>query len=109
MPETRWIVMSEVIFLREWQTVGPAENEQLACQFSFTPKEAEYVAELGRSGRIEILEVRGGLRISTRSFIGAVRLGPITLHVRPKLAELSPTAMATFLRYALGMDMMSNW
>jgi 5-methylcytosine-specific restriction enzyme subunit McrC len=101
--------MNEAILLREWQTVGPADDSRLASLPSLSPEEAAHVAALGRSGRIEILEVRGGLRISTRSYVGSVRLGQTTVHIRPKLVELSPTAMATFLRYALGMDMVSNW
>jgi 5-methylcytosine-specific restriction enzyme subunit McrC len=101
--------MNEAILLREWQTVGPADDSRLASLPAFSAEEAEYVAALGGSGRIEILEVRGGLRISTRSYVGSVRLGQTTVHIRPKLAELSPTAMATFLRYALGMDMVINW
>ena len=49
------------------------------------------------------------MRISTYSFAGVVRLGPIALHIEPKLAELSPAGMASLLRYALGMDMLRTW
>jgi len=100
--------MNEIL-LREWQTVGPSDHPALASPSQLSQEESEQISELNRSRQIEILEVRGGWRVSTRSYVGLVRLGQTTLHIRPKLAELSPAGMATFLRYALGMKMVPGW
>jgi 5-methylcytosine-specific restriction enzyme subunit McrC len=101
-------VVKEVV-LREWQTIGPKEEPILAGCRAFSAEETINVAELARRQQLEVLEVRDGIRISTRSYVGGINLGPLTLHIRPKLAELSSTAMAVFLRYALGFEMVSIW
>lgn len=92
------------VLLREWTTTGPADDPVLANCRPFTPEEADRVANLARLGRVQVLEVRGGLRVTTRSYVGILPLGPVTLHIRPKLAGLNAPAMAALLRYALGLD-----
>jgi len=101
--------LSEVVSLREWQTVGPAENASLSKRYPFSAHDREVIANLAYSRRLEVLEVRDGLRITTTSFVGVVHLGSLTLQIRPKLAELSPGAMATILCYALGLESAYRW
>src|SRR5689334_12722829 len=100
---------TEEVVLREWQTVGPRDEQRLAGCRAFSPEEAIQVAELARRKQVEILEVRDGIRVSTRSYVGVIHLGPLTLHIRPKLTDLSASAMAVFLRYALGLEMVGRW
>ena len=86
--------------LREWQTRDPSTEPALRCG----PVDSQTRARIratNSTGRLEVVEVSGGLRVSTSSFVGAVDLGPVVLHIEPKIQpELAPTMM----RYALGLD-----
>jgi 5-methylcytosine-specific restriction enzyme subunit McrC len=93
--------------MAEWTTTGPSSELSLATCRAMTPVESAAAADMAKRGMVEALEIRNGLRITTRSYVGAIDLGPVVLQIRPKLADLSPAAMAAVLRYALGLDMLT--
>ena len=70
-----------VIRLREWQTI---EQPDLALREEDRPLTAQLGA--GASGRVAIDELRAGLRIAARSWVGVVRFADFDLVVEPKLA-----------------------
>lgn len=70
-----------VIRLREWQMI---ERPDLALREEDRPLAAQLGA--GASGRMAIDELRAGLRIVARSWVGVVRFADFDLVVEPKLA-----------------------
>lgn len=56
-----------------------------------------------RQRRIEVSELRHGLRVRTRSWVGVVRLHDVELRVVPKLAG-DPSMLARLLEISLGVD-----
>jgi 5-methylcytosine-specific restriction enzyme subunit McrC len=95
--------------LAEWTTAGPKDTPSLSGVRRLTEAEAARAAELTRLGLVEVLEVRDGLRVRTTSYVGVIPLGPVMLHIRPKFADLSPAAMAVFLRYALHLKALNRF
>src|SRR4051812_16838624 len=70
-----------VIRLREWQTI---ERTDFALREEDRPLAAQLSA--GAGGRVAIDELRAGLRIAARSWVGVVRFTDFDLVVEPKLA-----------------------
>lgn len=83
--------------MREWQEVDPAGSPQLR-DLVLTPDQQEVVAALHRRRVWRVKELRTGLAISTRSFVGSVQLGSLTIRIEPKVA---PGPLAALVRYAL--------
>lgn len=95
-----------LLILREWQTVGPSDDKRLAGRL-LLPAEATEVDILRRAGVLEVLEVRAGLRVASKSFVGTVRLGStLTVRVLPKIAsgQEATSGFAALLGYALGLS-----
>jgi 5-methylcytosine-specific restriction enzyme subunit McrC len=87
--------------MAEWQRRGPADTPVLAgLTLSTTPMVQNSLAALNQSGRLEILQLAGGLEIRTRSFVGQIQLGPLRLTIRPKLTGLP---LLHLLRFAYGL------
>jgi len=85
----------------EWQRRGPADTPELAgLSLSTTPVVLNSLAALNQSGRLEILQLAGGLEIHTRSWVGQIQLGPLRLTIRPKLPGLP---LLHLLRFAYGL------
>ncbi|MBX7223492.1 MAG: McrC family protein [Blastocatellia bacterium] len=53
-----------------------------------------------RSGRLEVLELAGGLELRATSYVGRVQLGALTLTIQPKLQG---APLLNLLRYAYGL------
>lgn len=58
------------------------------------------IRELGESGKLEILQLRDGLRIRTTSWVGRITLGGLSLHIRPKLSGMP---LLQLLRYTYSL------
>lgn len=63
-------------------------------------RERETIDRLIQKRRIAIREGRRGLEIRTRSHVGSIRLGDVTIRVRPKVGASEFSAL---LRYAVGL------
>lgn len=74
-------VTCPVVRLREWQTT---ERPDLALREEDRPLAAQLGA--GGTGRVAIDELRAGLRIGSRSWVGVVRFMDFDLIIEPKLA-----------------------
>lgn len=82
----------EIVELSEWQT--------RSLPGVFLNRSAQAAAN-ALHGRLAIRELRSGLEIEAKSFVGTVRLGDLTIHVHPKL---SAAHIPPFMRYALSFD-----
>lgn len=91
--------------LREWQTRGPDDDQVLLGQsFDDDPAARRLAADLTRSRRLGVTELRRGLSITTSSWVGRVRFGSLDVTILPKI-EGAP--FLTLLRYGFGLRELS--
>jgi 5-methylcytosine-specific restriction enzyme subunit McrC len=94
-------VTGRVIHLREWQAVDPASEPALrGVSFEADERARMLARALSESNRLEITELRSGLRLESRAFVGTVRVGPVTVVIQPKIDD---SHLTTLLRYAYGL------
>lgn len=87
------------LILTEWESRSPATDPQLADRW-FGSKDVAHLAEqLSQQGRLKFTELKTGLEVRARSHVGTVRLGDLTVTIRPKLDQSS---LLNLLRYAYG-------
>lgn len=88
------------VALREWETRSPSADPALAG-FRFANSDDRALARrLAEQGKLELVEMHDGLRVSTRSHVGRVRLGELTITIQPKLG---PDELLSLFRYAFGL------
>jgi 5-methylcytosine-specific restriction enzyme subunit McrC len=91
------------LVLREWESVGP-EDDGLGVTlrgFRFDdPAHRRLAKELTNAGTVRLEELYDGLRIETRSHIGRIQLGRLTLTILPKIGTGELLAL---FRYAYGL------
>lgn len=77
------------IRMPEWSSVDPQTPEVgdllRGLSFDSHPSASRKAAEMARYGVVEVTERRAGLAITTRSYIGRLRLGPLELTIIPKI------------------------
>lgn len=88
--------MNAIIQLREYETADARTHPELRRDLS--AEESAIVKAVNRSGRLEIVELKDGLRIKANRYVGAVSIGGLSVQIRPKLG---PEHLPAFLRYAL--------
>ena len=89
------------VALAEWQEATPETNPTLKDVYLPPgPHERAVLARLETQGMITVRELRTGLAIATTSFVGSIKIGPITVQIRPKIEG---HAFSVLLGYALGL------
>jgi hypothetical protein len=89
------------VALAEWQEVTPETIPSLAGVYlSPNAQERALLARLDTQGMITVRELRTGLAISTTSFVGSIKIGPLTVQIQPKIEG---HAFSALLGYALGL------
>lgn len=89
------------ISLPEWSECSWKSDIRLR-EFSLdsSPSIQAELQALNQSGQVEILELKHGLAIKTKSHVGRIRIGGLDLAIRPKLPGMK---LAALLRYAYGL------
>lgn len=88
------------ITLSEWQTLGPANCNELCGRFLDQSDGVKSVASrLAESRLLGLTELRNGLEIKSFSHVGRVRISDLNITVLPKLRGAS---LLKLLRYAYG-------
>ena len=103
------IANNRAIELTEWQSLDPSNCEALRGWF-IEPDDPDRVVwdQVVGSRLLDLAELRNGVRVSARSHVGRIRLGGLTVTVKPKLPGNS---MLNLLRYAYGfrrLNLLSN-
>jgi 5-methylcytosine-specific restriction enzyme subunit McrC len=89
--------VTEPVLLREW------ERRELPG-YSLDPLDRALAGELGRGRRLRLDDLRDGLRVGARQWVGVVRFeSGFELRVEPKLAG-TKLDLVGMIRYALGID-----
>lgn len=88
------------VVLREWEIRNPESGTALAGLSLAGGQPVQALAQmLSKESVLDVAELRSGLRIQTFSHVGRVRLGDLTITVRPKLDHAT---LLNLLRYAYG-------
>ena len=94
------IVESDSISLVEWEEATPELAPELAGIFIDDGKDIKQMTDLAKSGKLEIDQLRKGLRIRAKSYVGRIQIGPIQITIRPKISNVS---LLRLMRYAYGL------
>ena len=86
--------------LTEWSIASPETVPELVGLDLGDHSARQLAADLGASGRLNVVELRRGLRIETTSFVGSVQIGSVRVAIQSKLQGLP---LLTLLRYAYGL------
>jgi len=90
-----------VVSLREWETVIP-ERGGPTWGVSLEGAAARALAErLTDGGRLVVRELRTGLELQSKSWVGRVRLGDLDVVIQPKLA---PELLMALVGHCYGFD-----
>lgn len=90
----------EPVTIKEWENRDPELDSRLTG-LDLGDQAARKIAEdLTKSGKLEILELRQGIAIKAKSYVGSLRIGQLRLIIQPKLAE---KPLLNLLRYAYGL------
>jgi 5-methylcytosine-specific restriction enzyme subunit McrC len=94
--------MSEVALeLQEWSSNLPQPGSPLVGLSFGSDHLARAVAQqLSNAEKVEILELSSGLSIRTTSYVGKIRLGQLSITIRPKI---NGAPWLNLLRYAYGL------
>ena len=90
---------SRAIVLSEWSRSGP-ENPVLFGAALGSDAARGRASELHRERLVSILELRDGIQVETRAYVGRIELGELMVTIVPKLAQAELLAL---VRYALGL------
>lgn len=90
------------VTLNEWSELRADTKAGVALRrVTLSDKHTQAAAKLLTDQRIlEVLDLRSGLTIRSTSFVGAVQLGDLSIHIRPKIAF---DMMLSLFRYAYGL------
>lgn len=88
------------VALQEWSHVGPDNVADLRGLALDGDVPRRLAVDLARAGRLVVRELRNGIEIEARQWVGRVRLGSLTITVQPKIA---PDLLLRLYRYAFGL------
>ena len=76
---------------------------------ALTPEDRAVVAQLSvaAEGRLQIEELRRGLRVRTRSWVGVVRLPTVEIRIAPKVTD-DRLGLVRLLEYTSGLDALTR-
>ncbi len=84
--------------LAEWETCAPRPGHPLwGRALDAEPSVRRAAERITQEGKLDILELAAGLRVSARQYVGALRLGSLEIVIRPKLEGLP---LLNLMRYA---------
>lgn len=86
------------VSLNEWEEVTCPES---VSGFLEGGEDAEQlIDDLTRSGKLEIYQLKKGLRLRASSYVGRIKIGRIQITIRPKISDLR---LLRLMRYAYGL------
>ncbi len=91
-------LLTDTVDIREWWNWSSRVTD---ITFTPTPGEEALAASLTAAGTIEISFLRSETRIAARAHVGSIRLGGVSIRVRPKI-EGAPLLRLVQFAYGLG-------
>lgn len=89
------------IFLHEWQHQTIVDEKGAAIPIILSQSDSILSDKLSSGGFLHVQDLKSGLNIQTTSYVGRLQLGPLQLHIRPKIEHLP---LLSLFRYAYGLN-----
>ena len=87
--------------LLEWQRATPESHDRLRdLDLGLKRQERAMLARLDQRSMVTVRELRNGVAVSTTSYVGSIRTGPLTVKIEPKLRGPPFSAL---LGYSVGL------
>ena len=87
--------------LSEWQRATPESHAELRhLDLDLGPRDRAVLARLDQQPMVRVQELRDGVAVSTTSYVGSIRTGPLAVRIAPKLKGRPFSAL---LGYAVGL------
>ena len=87
--------------LSEWETISPDKDARLENIFiSDDAAIRTNVRYMSESNILELVELRGGLSVTSTSYVGRVDIGNVVITIRPKVTGIP---LLRLMRYAYGL------
>ena len=86
------------LLLEEWGEYGPHNCSELK-DINFE-QFIETANKLSNRGCIEIKELKDGITIKTKSYVGRIQIGPFIITIKPKIDGMP---LLNILRYSYGL------
>jgi 5-methylcytosine-specific restriction enzyme subunit McrC len=86
--------------MSEWQQISFADEAALVNRSLENDHARLLAGQLAQAGRLEILELRGGLSIKATSYVGRIQLGDLQITIQPKIKL---QMLAVLFRYAYSL------
>ena len=87
--------------MHEWQNLSLTEAEIATGPIALSDADLRLTEALSDSRFLKILNLKTGLDIRTTSYVGRITIGPVQLHIAPKLEKLP---LLSLFRYAYGLN-----
>lgn len=88
------------ISLKEWDEILPQKGNILFHRFIEDEAARSTIKVLNDNGIVNILELKDGLKITSNSYVGKIKIGDIQLNIRPKIDGMP---LYRLLKYAYGL------
>lgn len=88
------------IDIREWEDVFPQKGTLLYKRFIDDETSKQTIDILNDKGILNILELKDGLKISSNSYVGKIKIGDLQINIHPKIEGMP---LYRLLKYAYGL------
>ncbi|TCT14544.1 5-methylcytosine-specific restriction enzyme subunit McrC [Natranaerovirga pectinivora] len=88
------------INIREWDELLPVKGSSLYQYFLEDEASRQIVSVLNEKGILNIIELKEGIKISSNSYVGKIKIGDIQINIRPKIEGMP---LYKLLKYAYGL------
>jgi 5-methylcytosine-specific restriction enzyme subunit McrC len=86
--------------IREWEEVLPQKGNPLYHRFIEDEASKHTVNVLNEKGILSILELKDGLKITSNSYVGKIKIGDLQINIHPKIEGMP---LYRLLKYAYGL------
>lgn len=86
--------------IREWEELLPDKGSILFHRFIEDEASRHTTKVLNDKGIVNILELKDGLKVTSNSYVGKIKIGDIQLNIRPKIEGMP---LYRLLKYAYGL------
>jgi 5-methylcytosine-specific restriction enzyme subunit McrC len=88
------------INIREWEELLPVKGCSLYQHFLEDEASRQTASVLNKKGILNIIELKDGIKISSNSYVGKIRIGDMQINIRPKIEGMP---LYRLLKYAYGL------
>lgn len=88
------------IDIREWDELLPVKDSELYHYFLEDEASKHTATVLNDKGILNIIELKDGIKITSNSYVGKIKIGNLQINIRPKIGGMP---LYRLLKYAYGL------